>query len=79
MIVATRYRDISWREAQKCQPTGAREFDESLWNSLRGRAISIITPSTDSIDRKHVICEGPFYWRADRRVVVCPHIAEIGD
>jgi hypothetical protein len=76
MLIETRYRDISWSEATKCQPVTA--MTESDWNKIRGTAVAIITPATTHVD-KHVICSGPFYWRADRQKVVCPHIAEIGD
>jgi lysozyme family protein len=80
MIVQTRYRDIPWEEAGKCHHDTARFRDE--WERRRGQPIRIKTPAVPIVERP--LCAGPFYvlvgyiWK-DRPVVVCPHIAEIGD
>lgn len=80
MIIQTRYRDIPWEEARKCQSSFTEE-SEPFWNKVRGRPVLIQTPATEGHSLE-VICGGPFYLRVPfdgRAGIVCPHIAEIGD
>jgi hypothetical protein len=81
-ILTTRYRDIPWEEARKCQPTGIQDTDAAKWNRLRGKTIRVITPP-DGKPSPHIVCNGPYYRVADLNAavgdVVCPHIAEIVD
>lgn len=84
MIIATRYRDIPWEEVQvdRCRPGGA--MNKKRWGYWRGRAVEINVPGKPSVPGW--VCEGPFYLTtrtsvlgASIAVIVCPHIAEIGD
>jgi hypothetical protein len=81
-MLTTRYLDIPWKEARKCQPTGIQTTGAAEWNRIRGKTIRIITPP-DGKPSPHIVCKGPFYRVANSKGavgdVVCPHIAEIGD
>ena|SRR5438876_3290002 len=47
---------------------------------IRGKPVRILTPPVATPRYQYVLCQGPFYWVADRPgIMVCGHIAEIGD
>lgn len=84
MIIQTRYRDIPFEEAKKCQP----KLQASAWDSLRGKAVTIEVPPQNmaGLQEQLGICSQQIYKTADGKPVgyararwVCAHIAEIGD
>lgn len=85
MVIQTRYRDIPFEEAVKCQPISATEPDaQSVWAKLRGGAVQIEVPA--NAPRGLCVCGGPFFWiypdtrnKEGYRFMACPHIADIGD
>lgn len=84
MIIETKYRDIDFAEAVKCYRDGVVPEDVKKnavpWSTLRGKSVSIMTPSTRG-HHEAIICGGPFFSVVDDGParIVCPHIAEIGD
>lgn len=89
MIVETRYRDISAQEMLKCvSPLAIKKRKDPNYKTgptefKAGDTILIETPGVTraDINTQNLSCQGPFYFIANtqRRYVVCPHIAEIGD
>lgn len=78
MIIQTRYRDIPLEQARKCQadyPCGLPK-----WEQLRGQPVRVLSPPYDGEPHFSVLCKGPFYRHAEiDGMIVCIHIAEIGD
>lgn len=77
MIIHTRYRDIPWEEARKCQTA----LPPEVWALLRGQAVALQTPpcSDCALDMISGCGNPPFLHTADGQRWVCQHIAEIGD
>lgn len=82
MRVKTRYRDIPEAEARRCQPRSLTSEKTLDWETqMRNKPIEIETPAVLG-HSEYVICGGPFYRRnlgGGFCVIVCQHIAEIGD
>lgn len=85
MIIETRYRDIPFEEAMQCYEYLHPSKSAADWKRYRGQPVTIVTPPIDISTIRHMRCKGPFYatqcqpYDSKWRVVVCPHIAEIGD
>lgn len=79
MIIETRYRDIPFKEAVKCEPRKSGKVYRDWWNSVRGKPISIKTPPFFRDEGSPIVCKEPQYVVVGGVVAVCPHIAEIGD
>jgi hypothetical protein len=79
MTVTTRFRDIPFAEAQRCFRVAGPE-PSALWELLmRDSEVTIHTPAVT--ENPNLACEGPYFAVVcgPHKVVVCPHIAEIGD
>lgn len=85
MVIETRYRDIPFEEAVSC---GTGFMTPEGWEKRRGSVVRIRTPAVTraQYNEFHFKCDGPFYETllasrggSNWRVLVCPHIAEIGD
>lgn len=77
MIIRTRYRDVPFEGAIKCETEPADDAREQ-WDAVRGKPLLLLTPACTNNDHG-TSCHGPFYERVDGRHCVCPHTAEIGD
>ena len=82
-VIEVRYRDIPWEEARKCQTIKDEKKLRRYWEQeQRGRIVSIECPSVPPTSDTKIVCVGPFFQRHEEsasHLVVCPHIAEIGD
>lgn len=82
MIILAKYRDIPWEEVSPHVPR-SREFNQRLWNEVRGKEISVKTPPLEE-NPEYALCEGPFYSLVhsdgtEADVLACIHYLDIGD
>jgi len=87
MKVKIKYRDIPFEQAMLCSTEKGIQISsligEKNWNLLRNNSFYIETPAITEEQWEYVKCGGPFFNVINPPfngiLIVCPHLAEIGD
>jgi len=85
--VKIKYRDIPFEQAMLCSTEKGIQISipngKKRWDMLRNNNFYIETPAIVEEQWEFVKCGGPFFTVIDPPfsgiLIVCPHLAEIGD